>query len=254
MRVKLFIGLAFLLLATPALSAEVISMGSDEWLPYVGTKENRGYMIEVADEIFEKKGLKIQLDSYPWARIIHLVRKGDLAAAPGVQKIQAPDFVIPKEPLGIDEAAFFVHKYDPWIYKNIDSLQGKRLGVIKDYTYEKAIDAYVSKNFADTSKIDVAHGDDPYEQVVKLLQSKRVDVIVANPNVFLYKLHTMGLNGSDYKKITIPNSANYVYIGFSPAISQSTEYAKILSAGIVQMRRNGQLKKILSKYQIKDWK
>lgn len=254
MKMRIFIIILLLLTATPVLSLEVISMGSDEWLPYVGTQENRGYMIEVADAIFEKQGIKIQINSYPWARIIHLVRKGGLNAAPGMQKNQAPDFIIPTEPLGIDEAAFFVHKSDPWQYKNIESLNGKRLGVIKDYTYEKEIDAYLARNFADNSKIHVVHGDDPYEQIVKQLQAKRVDMIVANPNVFLYKLQAMGLNSNDYKKIPITNSTNYVYIGFSPALKQSAAYSKILSDGIAKMRKNGQLEKILKKYQVKDWK
>jgi polar amino acid transport system substrate-binding protein len=254
LRVRIFIGMVVLLMAAPALSQEVISMGSDEWLPYVGTQENRGYMIEVADAIFAKQGIKIQIRSYPWARILHMVRKGSLHAAPGMQKHQAPDFIIPNEPLGIDEAAFFVHKSDQWKYKNSESLNDKKLGVIKNYTYEKEIDAYVANNLADSRKIHVVHGDDPYAQIVKLLQAKRVDMIVANPNVFFYKLSTMGLNGSDYKKIPIPNSTSYVYIGFSPALKQSREYAKILSTGITEMRKNGQLENILKKYRVNDWK
>jgi polar amino acid transport system substrate-binding protein len=241
-------------MAASARSQDVMTMGSDEWLPYVGTQENRGYMIEVADAIFEKQGIKIQIKSYPWTRILHMVRKGSLNAAPGMQKNQAPDFIIPNEPLGIDDAAFFVPKSDPWKYINIESLHNKNIGVIKDYTYEKEIDAYITKNFADNKRIHVAHGDDPYEQMVKLLQAKRVDLIIANPNVFLYKLSTMGLNSSDYKKIPIQNSANYVYIGFSPALKQSREYSKILSTGIAEMRKNGQLKILLKKYNVKDWK
>lgn len=254
MRPSVWIGVLLLLMTVSAQSQEVIYMGSDEWLPYVGTQEKRGYMIEVADAIFKKRGFKIQITSYPWPRTLQMVRKGSLNAAPGMQKNQAPDFVIPDEPLGIDDAAFFVHQSDPWKFNNIESLNDKLLGIIKDYTYEKEIDAYISDNFADNRRIHVAHGDDPYEQMVKLLQAKRVDLIVANPNVFNYKLSMMGLNSSDYKMIPIPNSVNYVYIGFSPALKQSNEYSSILSTGIAEMRKSGQLGKLLIKYNVKDWK
>ncbi len=254
MKIGTFLGIVFFLLAAPAWSQPIITMGSDEWLPYVGTQKDRGYMIEVADAIFEKRGIKIQINSYPWPRILHMVRKGSLNAAPGMQKNQAPDFIIPDEPLGIDEAAFFVPKSDPWQYKGIESLNVKKMGVIKDYTYEKEIDIYIANNFGDNKRIHVAHGDDPYKQMVKLFQAKRIDLIVANPNVFLYKLSVMGVNSSDYKMIPIPNSTHYVYIGFSPAIQQSGEYAKILSTGIMEMRKNGQLESLLKKYRIKDWK
>jgi len=246
--------IVLMMVAAPAWSQQIMTMGSDEWLPYVGTQKDRGYMIEVADAIFEKRGIKIQINSYPWPRILHMVRKGSLNAVPGMQKNQASDFIMPDEPIGVDDAAFFVHQSNPWTYINIESLRDKKLGVIKDYTYEKAIDAYITDNSADSNRIHVAHGDDPYEQMVKLLQARRVDLIVANPNVFLYKLAMMGVNGSAYKKIPIPNSANYVYIGFSPALKQSREYAKILSTGIIKMRKNGQLDILLKKYGIKDWK
>lgn len=242
------------LTATPALSHEVITMGSDEWLPYVGTQTNRGYMIEVADAIFREKGIEVQIKQFPWARILTMVRKGELTAAPGMQRHQAPDFIIPAEPLGVDEAAFFLRTSDTWSYRGVKSLEGKRLGVIKNYTYESQLDRYISDNFSNGNKIHVAYGDDPYQQIVRVLRTRRVDMVVANPNVFLYTLRTMGLDSRDFRKIPIPNSARYVYIGFSPASDTAGEYAKTLSDGIVRMRKNGELDKILRKYSLKDWK
>jgi polar amino acid transport system substrate-binding protein len=46
----------------------------------------------------------------------------------------------------------------------------------------------------------------------------------------------------------------YIYIAFSPKRADSQRYARTLSAGVVQLRRTGQLAVILSKYGLKDWK
>lgn len=44
-----------------------------------------------------------------------------------------------------------------------------------------------------------------------------------------------------------------MYIAFSPAISQSKEYARILSEGVDTLRKSGELKTILKKYGLDDW-
>jgi polar amino acid transport system substrate-binding protein len=43
-------------------------------------------------------------------------------------------------------------------------------------------------------------------------------------------------------------------MAFSPKNPKSKEYAKLLSAGIEQMRLSGELSKILAKYQLTDWR
>jgi polar amino acid transport system substrate-binding protein len=45
-----------------------------------------------------------------------------------------------------------------------------------------------------------------------------------------------------------------IYIAFSPANHKSKEYARILSEGIVSLRASGELKEILGKYGLDDWK
>jgi polar amino acid transport system substrate-binding protein len=45
-----------------------------------------------------------------------------------------------------------------------------------------------------------------------------------------------------------------VYIAFSPGNKNSIDYAQILSDGILEMRSNGHLGRILFKYGLQDWK
>jgi len=44
-----------------------------------------------------------------------------------------------------------------------------------------------------------------------------------------------------------------MYIGFSPALEQSHDYAALFSRGMKELRRSGKLQAILNKYGLKDW-
>ena len=56
--------------------------------------------------------------------------------------------------------------------------------------------------------------------------------------------------GYDYRQWLL----DYIYIAFSPKRADSQRYARMLSEGVVQLRRTGRLAVILSKYGLKDWK
>jgi polar amino acid transport system substrate-binding protein len=45
-----------------------------------------------------------------------------------------------------------------------------------------------------------------------------------------------------------------IYIAFSPSKQGSADYARILSEGIIELRKTGELQVILNKYGLQDWK
>ncbi len=110
---KIFIIFLFCFTAVCQANAEEeIIMGSDEFYPYVGTPEHRGYVLEVADKVFAKKGIKIVYKQTPWPRVVKYVREGKMAAAVAMLKKDAPDFILHDEPLGTFTFSFFVLKDD----------------------------------------------------------------------------------------------------------------------------------------------
>jgi len=56
--------------------------------------------------------------------------------------------------------------------------------------------------------------------------------------------------GYDYRQWLL----DYIYIAFSPKRADSQRYARMLSEGVVPLRRTGRLAVTLSKYGFKDWK
>ncbi len=233
--------------------AEVITIVSDEWMPYTGYLQNsEGYLIDIARAIFEKRGVTVISKSIPWARAVAETRDGKYTAIAGAYKTDAPDFLYPVDEQGIGVDVFFALKETKWGYDGIDSLNNITLGVVKDYSYGKAIDDYIFKNINDISKINILPGDNMLlPRTLKLLRQKRITAFIENKYVFYYTLKHNEIK--DIKEVGTRGS-DKLYIAFSPKNPRSKEYALILSEGMSEIRTSGELKKILDKYGLKDWK
>jgi len=242
-----------LLTIIPALVvADEITIVGDVWPPYNTEPGSAtpGYAIEIAQQVFAAKGHKVKYEVVPWSRAVDGTQKGTYTAAVGGFEGDVAGALIPKEPVGISDNEFFTKKGSPWIYQGFASLAGKQVGLIQGYTYDKgAFDAWAKS----AKNIQWSSGEAPLILNLKKLDAGRVDCILEDVNVVTYTAKENGLAGK-FQIAGNANMTNRIYILFSPANSKSPEYTKILSDGIAEMRKNGKLQIILSKYGIKDWK
>lgn len=248
--------IAFFIVATLS-AADEITIVADEWPPYNGKPNSTepGYGIEIAKHIFEAAGHTVVYSIVPWNRAIRDAKNGEYNAIIGATKQEAPDFIFPEEEFGLSENAFFVKKggsWESWEYKGAKSLLSARVGLIKEYSYGKELDRFfkVHKN-----SVQYVHGDDPLLLNINKLLIGRFDVTIEDSNVFLQKAMKMGVADQIIKvRSKKTTEDNRIYIAFSPKKSKSREYAGILTKGINNLRRSGELEIILAKYGLKDWK
>ncbi len=134
----------------------------------------------------------------------------------------------------------------------MDSLEKAAIGVIKDYSYGEIFDKYVKDNSKNSKRIQIVFGADAFKSNSKKLMIGRLTAFVEDKMVAFSYLKKMGMTD----KVTIAGelSKDNVYIAFSPKRKTSKKYAKILSDGMVRLRKSGKLNKILAKYGLKDWK
>ncbi|MCF8068017.1 MAG: transporter substrate-binding domain-containing protein [Desulfobacterales bacterium] len=236
-----------------SVSADTIELVADEWCPYNCEPDSAapGFIIEIAQTVFEKAGHDVIYKNVNWARAILQTRDGKHTAIVGASVGDAPDFIFPEEELGNLDTSFFIKTERNWEYTGIASLKDMSLGAIKGYAYGDELDTYISEN-KDSKTVQLSTGDDALDNMINKLILGRVDVIIEDKNVLLLAAKEKGI--LDQIKHAGSDTLDPLYIAFSPANPKSAEYAQILSDGLKELRASGKLNDILSKYGLTDWK
>lgn len=240
---------SFFVLA-PAL-ADTISLGADYWMPFNGDgKSESGFLVDVAKTVFEAQGHTVEYRVIPWSRALEEAKNGRLTGVIGATREEAADFLLPKEEQGQIQYGFFAKKSDPWRFNGIDSLKKTRLALIQDYSYEDELTEYIQAN---KSQVIISTGDNALRNNIKLATSLEKVVTYEECSVIAYTSKTMGLSNQLVLAGSIAGPES-IYIAFSPKNPKSAEYARLLSEGMTRLRKSGELKKLLTKYGLSDWK
>lgn len=251
----LILATAVVTLAAQALAQTTVSVRADYWYPYNGDPADAkpGYAIEILKAVFEKGGGKLDYAVMPWKRAVSDAEKGGVNGVIGALKSDTPDFVFPEEPIGLSENTLFMKKGSSLTFTGLDSLKGKRLGVVNGYSYSEKLDEYIKQNQGNAQAIDESTGDNPVEQAIRKLQAGRIDVFVEGKTVFWAQVAKMGLSKDDFVEVAKVNEAEPLYVSFSPKKDDAKALAAKLTAGIRELRASGELAKILTKYSVPDW-
>lgn len=242
-----------LALSSFSLWADVISLRADQWCPYnCDPKSDKpGYIIEAAKIIFEKAGHKLDYQTLAWTRALKDSREGQFSGVVGANQDEAKDgFIIPKVAQGLNAFGFFVPKGSTWKYEGTNSLDKiKLLGVIADYSYNDEINNFI-KNHKDL--VDYASGESPLETSMKKLNAGRLTAVVEDKNVFGLTAANAGFKDT-FEEVGTSNEKIKLYVAFSAKNPKAKEYVSIFEKGWAELRKSGELKKILDKYNAKDW-
>ncbi len=244
--------ITFLLLtASSMVCAATITLVADDWCPYncVPRSEKPGYVVEIAREIFEQYGHTVVYEYRPWKRALADAMDGIVDGAIGANLGNMPKGIFHHEPLGFYVMMYFVLKDSPWNYDSVSSLDNHEIGAISGYTYGDPFDEYARTH---TESIHFTFGDDPAVKNFKKLLLKRIDIFIEEHNVATFVMRKQGMS-EKIRRAGVNGEPKAMYIGLSPAKTTSQEYANILSAGIIEMRKSGRLQQILTRYGLSDW-
>jgi polar amino acid transport system substrate-binding protein len=244
-----------MLLAVNAYSQSVVSFRADSYMPYCGDPADSkpGFAVEILKAVFEKDGVKVDYATMPWKRAVGEAEKGVINGVIGAYKSDTPDFIFPEESLGLAQNTFFLKKGSTWKFETVASLKGKRLGVISGYSYGETLDNYVKQNKANTQLVDESTGDNGLDQAVRKLQAGRIDVFVEGKVVFWAQVNKLGVSKDDFIEAGVANEAEPIYVSFSPKKDDAKALAAKFTAGVAELRKSGELAKILAKYGVQDW-
>lgn len=170
----------------------VINVICDEWAPYQIVEENgvSGFSTRIVESVLEKMGIDTRrIKPYPWKRAIIMLEKGSADALFSANYTEArTEFAYyPEEMLVQSPWVMWARKDSGLKYDSLDDLKGKRVGLVRGYSYTPEFWDFIKKHAS-------------YEEVsndvmnFKKLNAGRVDYVLAELGNGLYLAGKLGLN------------------------------------------------------------
>jgi polar amino acid transport system substrate-binding protein len=251
----MFFNMMMALVVTVA-HGEMLVLRADSWCPFNCNPKalQAGYMIDIAREIFKKKGISIDYQLMNWEEAKKATLGGKVQGVVGASKGDG-DFLFPQASLGKYRNYLFYRpsqkKQKPRTLDSLTDLENVKIGVVKDYAYGPEADLFIQQRPELFVKVS---GDEPLEILIEMLESGKITALYECPQVFLYKLKKLKKNYADFRRgMSFDQGEDGLYIAFSKKDSKAKQYADILDQGLREMRQSGRLMRLLDNYALTDW-
>lgn len=250
----------FLLVASYAITGNVYSqplvVAADAWCPYNCAPETQqpGYVIELLQKTMRAHKLSVEYRVLPWARALRETEKGSINAAIAVNESEAKEhgLVVGKMSVGVARGCLFVPARSWVVYRSMSDLdQLKAVGIVGGTAYAGDFGQWLAKPENQT-KTHAVFGDGVSARRADMLLKGRIDGIWEDYSEMSYVLKQKGQE----KRIVLAGCQSQqtpLYVGFSAKNPESSNYTALLDSGVLTMRKNGELSKLLSKYGLTDW-
>lgn len=254
MKLSIFAALAIALSVAPALAqSPQLQLRADIWCPHNcdPTSDKPGYMVEIAAALLKERAVTLSYALAPWARALVEAKAGGIDGVIGANKIDARGLILSTRPFGASRSVLVVRAGEGFAYQGPESFGTRRLGVILDYSYDEAIDAWIAKHKSDQQIIQTTSGGDALLFNLRKLVASRVDVVIEDHDVVTRVLAAIGL--LDKVEFIPAGEVDPLFIALSPMTPKASETAALLGEGIDRLRRSGELGTILARYGVSDW-
>ncbi len=243
---KLFFAAIIVLFSVTICSAQTktVSAASDPWPPFVDPDHpKKGISIEIVTAAFATQGYTLEHKIMPWARAEDGVKKGKIDVLPNTWFTdKRTSYLAYSKPYASNEVKFIKKKGDAFEYTGLESLSGKKIGIMLGYGYSD--DFMNSKDFKREAVSD-------FVKNIKKLVNDRIDLsledeIVAK-NLISKKDPTL-LDKIEFTKNFLSSNALHVTCGL--ANPRHEEIINAFNKGLEEITSNGTLEKILKSYGI----
>jgi polar amino acid transport system substrate-binding protein len=234
---------------------EITVVAPDFFCPYAckagGSLE--GTTVDIARAALALKGHTIKYSNMNYERTIEEVKTGKYHATPSTFPSEAPGFVFPEEESSQAQWCVFAAPKSTLKFTKEDDLltYPSKVGIVGGYAYTPKIDDWIKTK---KDKFEEQQGDTALNKLTKMVNGGRISVLIEDSANINWNIRNKTF--ADVKSIgCLPATKEQKsYIVFSPANPKSKQYAADMTEGVKKLRQSGELKKILEKYGMKDWK
>jgi len=206
---------AVLMISSHSGRAETLKVCYDQWPPmtiFPTAKEaRRGVVIDMFSDIYQRAGISLEFYQVPYARGMQMVEDGlcDVLPEKEFSPLADAGYVYANEETFRYPTAFVVRRDDPWRYKGIQSVQGRRVATGPGWNYSSMSEVYQAylDNPRNQDFVEIVSGDsDVVDRIMLMIIEGRVDLYADNLFVLQYLLKVNGL--SEKLQIVTPGLEN----------------------------------------------
>ena len=253
MRIKLYLSLFIIsVFCSNKLKAESINVAWNPWCPWMcDSDEKPGLSVEIVENAFKSQEIDVQFQKYNWALAVSEVRDGKINGLLAPAKLEAPDFIFPKEPVAYQQMCFYVKKESTWEYKSIDSLKNISIAISQGAHYPGLME-YINKNSDKKNKIKNISTEDLFTIGFKNLLNNTYQALVLDYVTSDYYLKKNDLI-DQVKKVGCLKT-EYLYFALSPKNKEkSLKLSKIFDEYIANYKSTDFYQKLYDKYNVENW-
>jgi len=254
LQIIIYVQLSLLFILTSQARAETLKIASDIWCPYICDNDKEpGILVEILNEIAKVKKMTIHFETIPLSRSLILASRSEVDVVLAITESHAFDYKLQRsrEYYGGWQNDFYISSKSGWNSNKLEDLEdffkvGETLGIIKGYEYGIIIDNLILKY---ATNIFQATGNSPLAKNIKMLQKGRISALLDSRYNVEYEIK----KNSIVDIIHAGSEGGFVplFLGYSPTIAP--EIIKNIDNGLLLIRSNGILIKILAKYGVPDW-
>ena len=89
-------------------------------------------------------------------------------------------------------------------------------------------------------------------EAIAKLDAGEIDVMPETVPVFIWTVKKLGRSPADYRAAYMQPGES-IFVAFTKG-KNGQRYAKLFDDGVAEMRKSGELKKLLNAYSLEDWK
>lgn len=177
-----------------AASAMELTLASDPWCPYTCDpgSSNPGYMVELAREILGQENIRFHYQVKPWKRVLAESKTGAIDGAITADLSDTENLILNRIPFAATSQTVVSRIDDSFQWAGIDSIGTRILVAINGYTYGKAISKWMESR-QDSGRVHMISGVDALTRSLRMIATKRGDILVNDLNVLKYTLAGMKL-------------------------------------------------------------
>lgn len=218
------------------------------YVPYVygeiGGTASRGIAVEIVHEVFRRIGVRVQVDLYPWRRVLKMAETGQSDGICLLMKTaEREDYLVFSDVVFIGEEVLLYDttRYPDFTWEDFSDLTEYTIGLVDGYVYGRAF-----MDSIEALSLTVEYADDSPANLRKLTAG-RVDLVVEERYAAAAMLKDLGADGEKIRAASAPVSEYSYYMALSRQ-SPASEAVAAVNEALAAMKADGTIDRILSRH------